>query len=185
MLVHAKKVVLGKNREPDNATTIRRTEMLKHFPIVARQFSFEGQLMDQNPEAQATFGNPSSGQPPETERRGKSTHTLNSKNAQPDETSQQGFFLRNHTTSQLDGSMRSATSSLFDESTRSLNLCDFLAQFRIRDPVTSELVIIYSGRDITKVMESAKLEADKQNMKRNEFCKYFEHDVVSNVEKAH
>ena len=43
---------------------------------------------------------------------------------------------------------------------------------RIQDPVTSEPVIIYSGRDITKVMESARLEAEKQNMRRNEFCKY-------------
>jgi hypothetical protein len=42
----------------------------------------------------------------------------------------------------------------------------------IKDPVTSEPVIIYSGRDITKVMEAAKEEAEKQNMKRNEFCKY-------------
>jgi hypothetical protein len=41
----------------------------------------------------------------------------------------------------------------------------------ITDPVTSEPVIIYSGRDTTKVMESAKEEADKQNMKRSKFCK--------------
>ena len=41
----------------------------------------------------------------------------------------------------------------------------------IKDPVTSELVIIYCGMDITKVMQSAKEEADKQNMKWSEFCK--------------
>ena len=43
---------------------------------------------------------------------------------------------------------------------------------RIQDPVTSEPVIIYSARDITKVMESAKIEADKQNLERSEFCKW-------------
>jgi hypothetical protein len=42
----------------------------------------------------------------------------------------------------------------------------------IKDPVTSEPAIIYSGRDITKVMEAAKEEAEKLNMKRDEFCKW-------------
>jgi hypothetical protein len=42
----------------------------------------------------------------------------------------------------------------------------------IKDPVTSEPAIIYSSRHITKVMEAAKEEADKQNMKRDEFCSW-------------
>jgi hypothetical protein len=51
MLVNVEKVTDGKSRDEDDVATIRRTEMLRHFPIVARQFDRDGTLMDQNPEA--------------------------------------------------------------------------------------------------------------------------------------
>jgi hypothetical protein len=53
--------------------------------------------------------------------------------------------------------------------------CNLVVVEKVTDgkSVTSEPpVIIYSDGDITKCMEAAKEEADKQNLKRNEFCKY-------------
>ena len=269
MLVHVKKVTFGKNREPENVTTIRRTEMLRHFPIVARQFSIEGKLMDQNPQAHTIFGCPCNGPTSETEASPSSSKNKNDydseANTPPPPTQlyrhssdgskssiqQQQQHRRHHhhhdqVSAFLDRSSRSASSAsayldrscrssgsssggFLDNSTRSNlntnmeNICDFLAQFldldegiqvleevrdghdystetqqltiqgpkwftvnvrRIQDPVTSEPVIIYSARDITKVMESARLQAEKQNMKRNEFCKFDKSNSVCFVHSS-
>jgi hypothetical protein len=44
------KVTDGKILDKEGEATIRRMEMLRHFPVVARQFHHDGTLMDQNPE---------------------------------------------------------------------------------------------------------------------------------------
>jgi hypothetical protein len=188
MLVACKNVIDGKSRDQEEATTIRRTEMLCHFPIVARQFNNEGKLMDQNPEALKSFGSPSNAAPSETVVAGSNKPR------------KQGI---------LKGSQQFGESADSNPAQETLDLCHFIAQFvdkdegrqvfekvveghdcstethqmtlegprwftvnvrRIQDPVTSEPVIIYLGRDITQVMESAKMEADKLNLARSEFC---------------
>jgi hypothetical protein len=233
MLV-VEEVMDGKRREEEDEATIRRTEMLRHFPVVARQFSHDGTLIDQNPEAMAAFGAPLEAMPREIsvqldkkpsepepksvsnngiERRGDLNNSQEEENKSP--TSSPNGTKKNISHQPASNAKRIRQEDSIDSSYRtasySADECDFLAQFvdldegkqvlqvvrkghdystetqqvtlegpkwytvnvrSIKDPVTSEPVIIYSGRDITNVMESAKEEADKQNMKRSEFCKW-------------
>jgi hypothetical protein len=279
MLNVAEKVTDGKSRTTeDDVTTIRRTEMLRHFPICARQFDRQGNLMDQNPQALHIFGSPAS-----QNTKNKNTTTTTDEEAASDtgstttttaasttmskSTDDTGedtpdLTTTDHTSSSSTTTTTTATASnnhqaessenednavgvggeergnSIDSSTRSTTttshhqdddggadvgsttastttdgggiLNDFLAQFvdldegkqvleevweghdygteiqqrtvdgpkwftlnvrQIQDPVTSEPVIIYSARDITSIMKSAKEETDRQNMKKNEFCK--------------
>jgi hypothetical protein len=232
MLAVVEKVTEGKSRSKEDVATIRRTEMLRHFPIVARQFHFDGTLMDQNPEALATFGAPLHAEHAEAERvglEGKPSELVPIERRRSADMSQQqqqekSPASRPIATNKNNGELPSPSNakrigqeagidSSFHETTCCSpdDECDFLAQFvdldegkqalrevrkgndystesqqattdgpkwftvnvrSIQDPVTSEPVIIYSGRDITKVMVAAKEEAEKQTMKRNEFCKY-------------
>jgi hypothetical protein len=229
------KVTDGKSRSKEDVATIRRTEMLRHFAIVARQFHFDGTLMDQNPEALATFGAPLHAEPAEAERvglEGKPSELVPierrrsadmSQQQQQQQQQEKSPASRPIATNKNNGELPSSSNAKrtgqeagLDDSFRTPSCddddeCDFLAQFvdldegkqalrevrkgndystesqqattegpkwftvnvqSIQDPVTSEPIIIYSGRDITKVMVAAKEEAEKQTMKRNEFCKY-------------
>ena len=56
LLVQVEEVVNDDKKAQEDARVLRRSEMLKHFPIIARQFNLQGKLMDQNPEALAVFG---------------------------------------------------------------------------------------------------------------------------------
>jgi hypothetical protein len=231
MLV-AEEVMDEKRREEEDEATIRRTEMLRHFPVVARQFSHDGTLIDQNPEALAAFGAPlraltaeilvqSEEKPSEPEPKSVSNNDIeprgdlnNSQQQEKSPTSSPNGNNKKISHQPASNAKRIRQEDIIDSSYRTASSpadeCDFLAQFvdldegkqvlqevrkghdystetqqatmegpkwytvnvrSIKDPVTSIPVIIYSGRDITKVMESAKQEADKQNMKRSEFCK--------------
>ena len=211
-LVTVEKVADGKSRDKEDIESIRRAEMLRHFPIVARQFDRDGTLMDQNPEALAAFGAPlqrregvdNSQQQQQQQQQQKSpASTPSATNENSGELPSPSNAERIGQEAGIDSSFRTTSSDDDDE-------CDFLAQFvdldegkqvlqevqeghdystetqqvttegpkwftvnvrSIKDPITSEPVIIYSGRDITKVMEAAKEEAEKQNMIRDEFCK--------------
>jgi hypothetical protein len=230
MLNVVEKVIDGKSRTTeDDVKTIRRTEMMRHFPICARQFDRQGNLMDQNPQALSIFGSPASSTKTNDTDDATATSDTNSTTASAASKSLVGDTIATSdatkTTDQaeasesedrtvggehgsIDMSTRSTTASVTTDGGANLN--DFLAQFvdldegkqvleevweghdygteiqqrtvngpkwftlnlrQIQDPVTSEPVIIYSARDITSVMKSAKEETDRQNMKKNEFCK--------------
>jgi hypothetical protein len=231
MLIVVEKVTDGKSRDKEDVATIRRTEMLRHFPIVARQFSHDGTLMDQNPEALAAFGAPLHALPAESSVQlgGKQNELVpksginidmkglrdgaDNSQQQQDESPASTPSATNKNNGGLplpSSAKRIGQEAGVDFSSSSDDECDFLAQFAdldegkqvlqevreghdystetqqlttegpkwftvnvrsIKDPVTSELAIIYSGRDITKVMEAAKEEAKKLNKKRDEFCK--------------
>jgi hypothetical protein len=204
MLLVVEKVTDGKSRDKEDIESIRRAEMLRHFPIVARQFHRDGTLMDQNPEALAAFGAP-------LERRESVENSQQQQPKSPASTPSATENNNGEVPSPSNAKRMRQEAGIYFSSSNDDDECDFLAQFvdldegkqvlqevqeghdystetqqvttegpkwftvnvrSIRDPVTSEPVIIYSGRDITKVMEAAKEEAEKQNMKRDEFCKY-------------
>jgi hypothetical protein len=239
MLVNVDKnvesVMDGKSRDNEDGAMIRQQEMLRHYPVVARQFTHDGTLMDQNPEALAAFGSPLHALPAETsvklkkkpsESEPKSVSNNDMKglrdgvdNLQQQENSPASTpSATNNNNGELPSTSNAEQirqENCIDEACRAANSshdeCDFLAQFvdldegkqvlqavrkghdystetlqvttegpkwftvnvwSIKDPVTSEPEISYSARDITNVMEAAKEEADKQNMKRDEFCKW-------------
>jgi hypothetical protein len=64
----------GKTREKEEEATIRQTEMLCHFPVVAQQFSHDETLIDQNPEALAAFGAPLHALPREISVQSEKSH---------------------------------------------------------------------------------------------------------------
>ena len=202
MLVQVEHVVQGKERPPQEAMAFRRTEMMRHFPIAARQFDFEGNLMDQNAQALEIFGSQSY----KTNRASatvKETGGEHNNNNSFNETTVNDDLQQINNSQEQQQRINSATS-------------DFLAQFadldegkqvweeakeghdysmetlqntqrgqawfsidvrRVQDPVTSELVVIYSARDITKIMQSAKEEAEKQNRSKNQFFAVMAHEI--------
>jgi hypothetical protein len=195
MLVVCKQVIDGKSRDQEEAQTIRRTEMLRHFPIVARQFNYEGKLMDQNSEAVQAFGSSSNATPSETivplnkprkegmpngSQKGlKSSVTpvVDSNPAQPGEIPDVCHFISQFVDKDEGRQVFEEVREGHDYSTETQQMTlkgpkwFTLNVRRIQDPVTSEQVIIYSAKDITKAMESAKVEADRLNIQRSEFCK--------------
>ena len=199
MLVQVEQVVQGKERPQQDATAIRRTEMMRHFPIAARQFDFEGNLMDQNAQALEIFGSQQQSQKRNETVEGGQNNNHSSFN----ETTVNDNLQQINNNQEQQKTINSATS-------------DFLAQFadldegkqvweeakeghdysmetlqntqrgqawfsidvrRVQDPVTSELVVIYSARDITKIMQSAKEEAEKQNRSKNQFFAVMAHEI--------
>lgn len=182
-----------------NANMIRRTEMMRNFPVIARLFNLEGGLLDQNPEAVSIFGSAPSGKIPLV-----STAPVSSKIQQ----SLRALHPEDDTLS--------CSSSRTTSTSATANLSDFLAQFvdlevgrhvwkevtegsecsteallytgegqswfsvdvrETYDPITSAKVLIFSARDISKLMQYAKNQADKQNHSRNEFFAVMAHEL--------
>jgi hypothetical protein len=201
MLVVVENIIDGeKATKPEDATTMRRTEMLRNFPVIARLFNMKGELVDQNPEAEAVFGCRSNVKAAES-----ITSSTNSKHHRRSPSgSLQAYLSKNKQENNL-----TCTSDRSEATNATCMLSDFLSQFvdldvgrqvwkevtensefstetllyttrlgqswfsvDVReswDPVSSERLIVFSARDISKLIEYAKEQADKQNHARNEF----------------
>jgi hypothetical protein len=188
ILVVVEKVADGKSRNKEDVESIRRAEILRHFPIVARQFHRDGTLIDQNPEALAAFGAPlqqrvgvnnsqqqqklpASTQSATNKNNGELPSQFKSNDDKFDFLAQ--FLDLNEGKQMLQEVQEGHDCSIETQQVTTEGTKWFTVNIRsIKDPITSEPVIMYYGRDITKGMEAAKEEAEKQNMKRNEFCKY-------------
>ena len=184
------------SQQEASSALLRRTEMLKYFPICARQFDCTGNLMDQNAQAFSVFG--------------AASHAVQN-NPQAENNN---AFLDQQSHQQQPNQQPS--SSIDNNPSPVLN--DFLAQFTdveegkrvwdqvqehgtdystevlqrtiqgkdvwfsinvrsIQDPITSEPVVIYSARDITSIVKSAQERAAKENQAKHEFFAVMAHEI--------
>eukprot|EP00980_Cylindrotheca_fusiformis_P005711 scaffold1192_cov58-Cylindrotheca_fusiformis.AAC.5 len=151
----------GRPSEEVDQMGVRGVEMLRQLPVVVRQFDVNGNIMDQNAEAMKEFG------PAKTNRK-------------PNEPCD---FIRSFESEELGAKMYKQIQETQDCKLDAEQSCmDGKKWFsirlrRVRDPVTNSDVIVYSGRDISDIMERAKEEADRISMERSEFFAVMAHEI--------
>jgi signal transduction histidine kinase len=137
--------------------TIRRQEILRHLPLVVAQFDSAGRIMEQNPESMDVFGGSVSDGPSFMDRfadPGLGTKTLTK-------------ILESENNHHVDAQLHTAHQGprWFAIQVR-----------RSKDPVTAEVVVLYSARDITEFRQ-AKKEADEAAMEKSEFLAVMAHEI--------
>lgn len=205
-------LMFGKFKEvatEEDQRALRALEMIRHLPVAVSQFDIQGNVMDQNPEALATFGS------------SKARQTMQRMNSPLDNVSVSSDDDDESTVTDIDDE---EDEDVFDmpssqfvsrfvdpeegrrvlEDVKSGKDCSLEAlqhtvlgprwsSVRVRktkDPVSSEPVILYSARDITQVVE-AKKQAENADIARSDFFALMQHEirtplhhVVSVVEMA-
>ena len=171
---------------------LRGLETLRHLPVVVRQFDLEGNLMDQNPEAIKLFG------PELRNRDGDEQQDAGDTSLDTDTTQQQQqplceflqcfedlelgkSVLREVATHgndyHLEAKQRTRISSNNASSQEDGMKWFSIKVRRVRDPVTSKPVLIYSARDVSTIMLKAQEEADKITSSKNEFFAVMAHEI--------
>lgn len=152
---------------PDNKaieeSTLRGVEMLRHLPFAVSQFSIEGKLLYQNPEAVNLFGTSTA----ETSAEGKANDMI--------------FFINRFTDVDLGKAALQQVqagndfSAEVQQHTQTGPRWFSVALRRTRDPVTSNYVILHSARDISEIIKARK-ETVQASMK-SEFMAVMAHEI--------
>lgn len=196
MLVVVDKILEGEATEEDRKM-VRKTEMVRNLPVIARLFSMDGKLLDQNPQALAEFGSALSPAELAESVSSKTQHSLRT-SASDDESmsySSQRSSATTATTAGLsdfmaqfvnldvarqvlreviDGKEFSTETKLYTSQGQSWFSVDVRETW---DSVTSAKVIVFSARDISTLMQHARDQVDKQNHARNEFFAVMAHEL--------
>lgn len=160
-------------------------EMLRHLPISVTQFDIEGNVLYQNPEALETFGNPTSvatttPQQPKDPQDGDdpaSSSSSSSDNNAPVPDFLARFVDRPLGERVLKQVQAGQTVSVeANQFTRTGGATwSALSLRQVKDPVTSQPVILYSARDITDI-RTARKETEQARIK-SEFLAIMAHEI--------
>lgn len=156
--------------EEIDQTSLRAVEILRHLPVPVSQFDMEGNILQQNPEGNDTFGPPTQLPP----RKRASTGPLK----RSDDCSFRRRFLD-----------QDLAQKVYEEVTQGKD-CSVEAELQTthgprwssvevrqaRDPVTGNPSILFSTRDITDLV-CAKKEADEANARKSEFIAVMAHEI--------
>jgi signal transduction histidine kinase/CheY-like chemotaxis protein len=149
-------------------STVRDLEMLRHLPFSVCQYSLDGKLIYQNPEAARVFGTTSS-----TSLPSESSHSGT------DEASNEFLHLF------VDSDLGKATLEQARSGQEVSGEIEYLTQQgpkwfsvglrRTRDPVSSQSVILFSARDISEIRKARK-ETSRAELK-SEFMAVMAHEI--------
>jgi signal transduction histidine kinase/ActR/RegA family two-component response regulator len=143
-------------------STVRDVEMLRHLPFSVCQFSIEGKLLYQNPEAARLF-------------------TTNSTTSKHGENESHNMFLGLFVDQELGKATLAQVSSGQDVSGEYEHMTQQGPRWfsvvlrRSRDPVTSDLVILFTAQDISDIIKARK-ETTRAAMK-SEFMAVMAHEI--------
>jgi len=141
--------------EQIDEASLRGVEMLRHVPVAISQFDFEGNLMDQNPEALGLF-------------RGIEDDCFVRRFVDTEFGATVLEQVKNGSEGEYSGESQQRTTQ---------GPCWSIVKVRrSRDPVTEKPIILYSARDISDVVK-AKNEADQANMDKSEMLAVLSHEI--------